>query len=183
MHLKLLRLRKKIESFEKPIVKLLYKRSLYKQNLSNFENNYLSIKFLNKNGNIEFNNYIDLVITPLCEIGEDSFLKKTKKLNKRIIKVISKRINLGKKVGKLKLKKDYKLFSELKSSNNIEKIKELITNSEIENKIIERISTKATLYFKDDIKKIESVKFIYENIIKKTKEIQIKEIVKNLAKL
>jgi len=180
--MKLDKLRTKLESFEEPIIKLLYKRSLYKQNLSNFESNYLSTKLLNKNSNdsIEFKEYINLVIIPLSENGEDSFLKETKRLDKKIIKLISKRINLGNKIVKLKLEDNYELFKELKNSNNIKKIENLITDKEIEKKIIERVSSKAILYFKDNSKKIESVKSIYKNIIGRTKEKQIENVLQEI---
>ncbi len=180
--MELYRLRKKIESFEEPIIKLLYKRSLYKQNLSNFDSNYLSLRLLKRDSldNIEFKEYIDLLITPLCESGEDSFLKTTKRLNKKIIRLINKRVNLGKKVGKVKLKRDYQTFNELKLSNELEKMEEIITNSDLENKILERVSSMYSLYFQDDAKKREIIKQIYEKIIKKTKEVQIEEIVRKL---
>lgn len=102
---------------------------------------------------------------------------------------LSRRIHFGKFVAEAKFRSDKELYTNLIKNNDIEGIMKHITNSAVEEKILQRLITKAEVYGVDPTDKQSErkitpeylVKIYKEFVIPLTKEVEVEYLLKRLG--
>lgn len=102
---------------------------------------------------------------------------------------LSRRIHFGKFVAESKFRSDEELYTSLIKNKDVEGIMEHITNSAVEEKILQRLITKAEVYGVDPTNKESErkitpeylVKIYKEFVIPMTKEVEVEYLLKRLG--
>lgn len=143
---------------------------------------------------ILYEKYISSLLPSVTKIGDDEQHGSTVLADIAVLQALSRRVHYGKFVAELKYKADSMKYNALVHNNNTKGVRNLLTNSTIEEKVIRRAGMKATMYgqevneygFVSDVKKSTAQKIdpsiieqIYrEFIIPLTKDIEVEYLFK-----
>jgi chorismate mutase len=97
--------------------------------------------------------YINEMIPLICKQGDDGNYGSSAVCDVNVLQVLSKRIHYGKFVAESKFQKDEKNYSALIMAKDCEKINELLTDSAVEERVLNRVDIKASTYGQDPLSK------------------------------
>ncbi len=127
------------------------------------------------------NLYIGKILPMICEGGDCGNYGSSAVCDINILQALSKRIHYGKFVAESKFLKEAIIYTKLIKERNIDKIVELLTDKEVEKRILKRVNIKSQTYGQDPFGvqknyKIdpETIENIYKDyIIPLTKEVEV----------
>lgn len=134
-----------------------------------------------------YNEYVNKIIPVLCTNGNDLHYGSTSVADITALQALSRRVHYGKYVAESKFQKNREQFTELIKNKDTKGIMKLLTNVEVEKKVINRVLLKASRYAKENdnnsIYKVDPkiVAKLYEEVlIPLNKDVQVEYLLNRL---
>jgi chorismate mutase len=93
--------------------------------------------------------YEDTIVPAICAPGDDEQYGSTAVCDVACLQALSKRIHYGKFVAEAKFRSDPEMFQRAARTRDVERLVELITNTDVEKKLRARVRRKAATYGQD----------------------------------
>jgi len=119
-----------------PIIPLLKFPVVIKPNTININNQIKSI-------------YLNKIIPSICAEGDDNQFGSSVNMDINALQAISKRVHYGKFIAEAKFQSESEKYGDRIRKGDVEGLRELLTNLEVEKKVLERIHLKASTYGRD----------------------------------